>query len=53
MRPVRIGPSDTIIRHRDDGVIYMDSPFPLAPYATKLTERLERGYHFFLQHEVV
>jgi feruloyl-CoA synthase len=38
---VRIGPSDTIVRRRDDGVIYMDSPFPLAPYATKLTERLE------------
>ena len=41
MRPVRIAPSDTIVRRRDDGVVYLDSPFPLGPYATTLTERLD------------
>ena len=41
MRPVRIAPSDTVVRHGPDGSIYMESPFPLGPYASKLTERLE------------
>ena len=41
MRPVNIGPSDTIVRKADDGTIYMESPFPLGPYAVKITERLE------------
>ena len=42
MRPVRIGPSDTVVRHGPDGVIYMESPHPLGPYDTKITERLDR-----------
>ena len=41
MRSVRIAPSDTVVRHGDDGVIYMESPYPLGAYAEKLTERLE------------
>ncbi len=41
MRPVNIGPSDTIVRREAGGVIYMESPFPLGPYAVKITERLE------------
>jgi len=41
VRPVRIAPSDTVVRHGPDGSIYMESPFPLGPYASKLTERLE------------
>ena len=41
MRPVNIAPSDTVVRRDSDGTIYMESPFPLGPYAVKLTERLE------------
>jgi feruloyl-CoA synthase len=41
MRPVRIAPQDTVVRHGEHGVIYMASPFPLGPYPVKLTERLE------------
>jgi feruloyl-CoA synthase len=41
-RPVNVAPSDTVVRHGDGGVIYMESPFPLGAYAVKLTERLER-----------
>ena len=41
MRPVNIGPSDTIVRREAGGTIYMESPFPLGPYAVKITERLE------------
>jgi feruloyl-CoA synthase len=41
MRPVRIAPSDTIVRHGSDGVIYMSSPHPLGPYPVKLTDRLD------------
>jgi len=41
VRSVRIAPSDTVVRHGDDGVIYMESPYPLGAYAEKLTERLE------------
>ena len=42
MRPVRIAPQDSIVRHGKDGVIYMASPFPLGPYPTKLTESLDK-----------
>ena len=41
MRPVRIGPYDTVVRHGDGGVLYMESPHPLGAYAEKITERLE------------
>ena len=41
MRSVNVAPSDTVLRRGDGGVIYMESPFPLGPYAVKLTERLE------------
>jgi feruloyl-CoA synthase len=41
MRAVRIAPSDTVIRRRADGVIYMDSPVTLGPYPRRITEKLE------------
>ena len=41
MRPVNIAPSDTVVRRDGNGVTYLESPFPLAAYAVKLTERLE------------
>ena len=41
MRPVRIGPYDTVVRHGDDGSLYMESPHALGAYADKITERLE------------
>ena len=40
MRPVRVAPQDTAVR-REGGAVYLTSPFPLGPYAVKLTERLE------------
>jgi feruloyl-CoA synthase len=41
VRPARIGPLDTTVRHRDDGSVELCSPHALGPYAGKLTERLE------------
>ena len=41
MRPVRIGPYDTVVRHGDGGTLYMESPHALGAYAEKITERLE------------
>jgi feruloyl-CoA synthase len=41
MRPVRIAPSDAVVRRADNGAIYMRSPVALGPYPEKLTERLE------------
>src|SRR5215211_7170004 len=41
MRPVRIGPYDTVVRDGGDGVLYMESPHALGAYAEKITERLE------------
>jgi feruloyl-CoA synthase len=41
VRPVNIAPSDTVVRRDGNGVTYLESPFPLAAYAVKLTERLE------------
>jgi feruloyl-CoA synthase len=40
VRPVRLGPRDVVIDRRSDGTIYIRSPHKLAPYPTKLTERL-------------
>ncbi len=37
----RILPADTIIEGRRDGAILARSPYPLAEYPTKITERLE------------
>src|SRR4249920_2843473 len=41
VRAVRLGPRDALFDHRSDGTIYIRSPHALAPYPTKLTERLE------------
>jgi len=41
MRPVRIAPSDAVVRRADSGAIYMHSPVALGPHPEKLTERLE------------
>src|SRR3954469_10910174 len=37
----RILPADTIIERRSDGTIRARSPYPLGPYPSKITERLE------------
>src|SRR5205085_1274040 len=37
----RILPADTIIERRPDGTIHARSPYPLGPYPSKITERLE------------
>jgi feruloyl-CoA synthase len=42
VRPVRLGPREVTIDRRADGTIYVRSVHALAPYPTKLTERLER-----------
>jgi feruloyl-CoA synthase len=41
VRPVRLGPRDMLVERKPDGTIHLRSPHPLAPYPTKLTERLE------------
>jgi feruloyl-CoA synthase len=41
VRQVRLGPSDVVIEHASDGVIYARSPHPLGPYPEKLTETLD------------
>ena len=41
VRPVNIGPSDTVIRHGSDGVVYLRSPYPLGDYPVRITDHLE------------
>jgi len=41
VRPVRLGPQDTILARDANGIIRMRSPQPLGPYPKKMTERLE------------
>jgi feruloyl-CoA synthase len=41
MRPVRLGPRDVVVDRRPDGTIYLRSPFLLAEYPKKLTDRLK------------
>jgi feruloyl-CoA synthase len=41
VRPVRIAPSETIVRRGENGVFYMQSPLTLGPYPPRITERLE------------
>jgi feruloyl-CoA synthase len=41
IRPVRLGPQDVQVERRADGALLLTSPQPLAPYPTKITERLE------------
>jgi feruloyl-CoA synthase len=41
LRAVRLGPADCVMRREPDGTILMRSPHPLAPYPSKLSERLE------------
>ncbi|MGE5779862.1 MAG: feruloyl-CoA synthase, partial [Hyphomicrobiales bacterium] len=41
VRAVRLGPRDVVSERKSDGTILLRSPHPLAPYPTKLTERLE------------
>jgi feruloyl-CoA synthase len=40
LRPVRLGPRDTVVERRPDGAITMRSPHALSPYEEKLTQRL-------------
>lgn len=40
LRPVKLGPADTLVERRSDGTILMRSPHPLPAYPDKLTERL-------------
>lgn len=40
LRPVRLGPRDYVIQHRDDGSILLGSPHALVPYPDRLTDRL-------------
>jgi feruloyl-CoA synthase len=41
IREVRIAATEATVRFGIDGVVYMQSPHPLGPYPTRLTERLE------------
>ncbi len=38
---MRLGPRDVVSERKSDGTILLRCPHPLAPYPTKLTERLE------------
>ncbi len=40
LRPVKLGPRGTVVRHGAEGVIYLASPHALAPYPRAITERL-------------
>jgi feruloyl-CoA synthase len=40
-REVSLGPSEAVLDRKPDGVIYARSPYPLGPYALKMTERLD------------
>jgi feruloyl-CoA synthase len=40
LRPVRLGPADTLVERRNDGAVLMRSPHPLPPHPDKITERL-------------
>jgi feruloyl-CoA synthase len=42
VRPVRIAPVDAVVRRGDGGVVYMQSPHPLGPYDTRITDSLDR-----------
>jgi feruloyl-CoA synthase len=42
IRPVNIAPIDALVRHADNGVIYMQSPYPLGGYGTRITDSLDR-----------
>ena len=53
VRQVRIAAAETILDRRENGVIYACHPKPLAPWAPKITERLEHwaehaGHRTFL-----
>lgn len=41
IRQVSLGPSEIVLERRPNGVIYARSPYPLGPYAEKMTERLD------------
>jgi feruloyl-CoA synthase len=41
MRPVRIAPSDTVVRRASGGVVYMASPLRLGPYPERITDKLD------------
>jgi feruloyl-CoA synthase len=40
IRPVRLAPVETIVRHAADGVVYMTSPRPVPDYPVTITDRL-------------
>jgi feruloyl-CoA synthase len=42
VRPVRVAPTEAVVRHGAGGVVYMQSPHPLGPYDTRLTDSLDR-----------
>ncbi len=41
IRPVRIAPTESVVQHGADGVVYLRSPRPLGAYPVRITERLE------------
>jgi feruloyl-CoA synthase len=41
MRPVRIAPTESVVRPGAGGVVYMQSPCPLGAYPVRITDRLE------------
>ena len=38
---MRIAPAESVVRAGSDGVIYMTSPYRIADYPPRITERLE------------
>ena len=41
VRPVRIAPSDAVVRRGTNGTVYMQARAPLGPYQTRITDSLE------------
>ena len=41
LRPVRIAPIEALVRFGPDGSVFMQSPTPLGPYPTRITDRLD------------
>jgi feruloyl-CoA synthase len=41
VRPVRVAPTDAIVRHGSEGIVYLQSTIPLGSYPTRITDSLE------------
>jgi feruloyl-CoA synthase len=41
VRPVHIAPTDTVVRRGPGDTLYLQSPYPLGPYPTRLTDKLD------------